>query len=311
MEPSDYSKLIRRDKVTDTAATTFPDSVEIPEGFIRTDELTNHGADEAVIQQMKDSTAEFFGLPQESKNAVAVRGGGFEGFGHHFNEPATDKLDWAECLLLGTQPVQTRNMEFWPTNPPTFRYALDRYSVEMTNLARRLLGFMAADLGVTPETLFSAFSNKTQSMGIHRYPPCRNPDKVLGMTPHTDGFGLTLLLHVDDTPGLQIRRGGRWFPVHPLPGAFVVNVGDVLDVLSNAAYGSVEHRVLPHAERSRTTVVVFQDASVDGMVAPLPELLLKGDEALYKSIGRLDFSKGHLRALAQGTQFLDSLKTSS
>ena len=84
------------------------------------------------------------------------------------------------------------------------------------------------------------------------------------MTPRTDEFGLTLLLHADDTPGLQVRRRGGWFPVRPLPGALVVNVGDVLEVLSNGAYGSAENRVIPHAERSRTTVVVFQDASLDG-----------------------------------------------
>ncbi|RLN15953.1 S-norcoclaurine synthase 1-like [Panicum miliaceum] len=288
MEPADYNRPISRDNVTDAAATAFPDSVEIPERFIRTGDearagvvagedeayelpvvdmaslldpelsasetaklgsacrdwgffqLTNHGVDEAVIQRMKASTAQFFSLPLESKNAVAVREGGFEGFGHHFNAPASDKLDWAECLLLDTQPVENRNMEFWPTNPPAFRHALYRYSEEMASLARRLLGFMAADLGVGPEALLGAFGGRRQGAGVHRCPPCRRPEQVLGMRPHTDGFGLTLLLHADSTPGLQVRRHGRWFPVRPLPGALVVNVGDVLEVLSNGAYGSAE-----------------------------------------------------------------------
>jgi hypothetical protein len=57
---------------------------------------------------------------------------------------------------------------------------------------------------------------------------------------------------------------------------------------------------------------VFQDASLDeGMVAPLPELLRRGDEPRYRPVERLEFSKGHLRELAQGTKFLDSLKISS
>ena len=84
----------------------------------------NHGVEEAAVQQIKDSVAQFFSLPLEAKNTVAVReGDGFEGFGHHFSGRAsTDKLDWAECLLLFTRPVQIRNMDsFWPTNPPTFR----------------------------------------------------------------------------------------------------------------------------------------------------------------------------------------------
>ncbi|KAF8728957.1 hypothetical protein HU200_018258 [Digitaria exilis] len=272
-------------------------------------QLTNHGVDEAVIQQVKDSVARFFSLPLETKNAVAVRPGGFQGFGHHFNAPASNKLDWAECLILETQPVHVRNMEFWPANPLTFRHVLDRYSVETTSLAMRLLGFMATDLGISQETLQSAFRNKRQTMAMHHYPPCRRPERVLGMTPHTDGFGLTLLLHVDGTPGLQVRRGRRWFPVRPLPGGLLVNVGDVMEVLSNGAYGSVEHRVIPHAEKGRTTVVVFMDASVDGMVAPLPELLLKGGETpRYEAVERLEFSKKHLKALAQGQgkQLLDT-----
>lgn len=82
-------------------------------------QLTNHGVDEAVIQLMKESTVQFFGLPVGSKNAVAVRGDGFEGYGHHYSR--LSKLDWAESVILITQPVQDRNMELWPTNPPMFR----------------------------------------------------------------------------------------------------------------------------------------------------------------------------------------------
>ncbi|CAL4923114.1 unnamed protein product [Urochloa decumbens] len=278
-------------------------------------QLTGHGVDEAAIQRMKESALEFFMLPLESKNAIAFRGDDkFQGFGHHFSGgPSAGKLDWAECVLLLTQPVQGRKTELWPANPPSFRDALDRYSVEMTDLVRRLLRFMAIDLGVGQEALLGAFfsgdnAEKGQSVAIHHYPPCRQPEKVVGIPPHTDGLGLTVLLHADDTPGLQIKRGGRWFPVRPLPGAFVVNVGDILDVLTNGAYGSAEHRVVPHAERGRTTVVIFQDASVDGLVAPLPEIL-DGDEApaRYNSIGKLEYTKGNFIALGQGTRFLDSL----
>ncbi|KAF8698739.1 hypothetical protein HU200_034992 [Digitaria exilis] len=279
-------------------------------------QLTSHGVDEEVIRHMKGSTAEFFRLPLETKNAIAFGGDDtFNGFGHHFNRGGPSeggKLDWAECVLLITQPVEGRKMEMWPANPPSFR----SYSLEITDLTRRLLRFMAADLGVSEEALVGAFfySNngaavKGQSVAIHHYPPCRQPEKVLGITPHTDGLGLTVLLHADDTPGLQVKREGRWFPVRPMPEALVVNVGDILEVLTNGAYGSVEHRVVPDAENGRTTVVMFQDASIDGMVAPLPELL-DGDDARarYISTGKLEYTKGHFVALAEGARFLDNLK---
>jgi isopenicillin N synthase-like dioxygenase len=133
----------------------------------------------------------------------------------------------------------------------------------------------------------------------------------MGNTPHTDGLGLTVLLHVDDTPGLQMLRDGRWFwfPVRPLPSALVVNDGDILHILTNGAYKSIEHRVVVNAERGRTTAVIFQDASVDGLVTPLPELLLKGGEApRYKSIPRFEYLKVRFSALAKKEGFIESLK---
>ncbi|KAL6594028.1 hypothetical protein ACP70R_048929 [Stipagrostis hirtigluma subsp. patula] len=351
------NKLVNRNEITDEAASAFADSAQIPDKYVRTDEvadgvvvgedgtnelpiidmaklldpkmskmeaaklgsacrhwgffqLINHGVNEAVIQHMKDNTAQFFALPLDSKKTVAVRGDGFEGYGHHYTRTSAtsgDKLDWAESVILITQPVQDGNMPLWPTNPPTFRQALDLYSVEITNLTRQLLGFMADDLGVEQAALLDAFAGKRQSMAIHHYPPCRHPEKVMGNTPHTDGLGLTLLLHVDDTPGLQIKKGGRWFPVRPVPGAFVVNVGDILHIMTNGAYRSVEHRVVVDAVRGRTTAVIFQDASVEGMVAPLPELV-KGGGARYKSVERFQYLKVRFSALAKGSGFLESFK---
>ncbi|XP_014661311.1 S-norcoclaurine synthase 1 [Setaria italica] len=111
----------------------------------------------------------------------------------------------------------------------------DSYSIEISNLARHLLGFMATDLGVVP--------------------------------------------------------------VHPLPGALVVNVGDVL---TNGAYASVKHMVVLDAERSRTTVAMFHDACVGGLVTPLPELLRGCDtRPRYRYIRKLEYRNGSTGALAQ------------
>ncbi|KAM3411723.1 hypothetical protein ACQJBY_003402 [Aegilops geniculata] len=268
-------------------------------------QLTNHGLDESVVQEMKNNAMQFFRLPLEKKNAVGIQASGLRGFGHHFSGPSRDKLDWAESLILTTQENEQTNMEFWPADPPTFRDALEKYSLQMSSLARRLLGFMASDLGVGREALDGAFRGKRQTVAMHHYPPCRHPDKVIGITPHHDGLGLALLLHVDDTPGLQVRKDGRWFPLDPLPGALVVNVGDILQVLTNGKYRSAEHRVLVDAERGRATVVMFQDASVAGTVRPLPGL----GEARYREIEYGEYVKGNFRALAEGTRFVDSLQT--
>ena len=86
-------------------------------------QLTSHGVDEAAAQLIKDSAVQFFSLPLDIKNRVAVpeKDAGIEGYGHHYSRGRGDKLDWAEGLILITQPVQERNMNRWPTNPPEFR----------------------------------------------------------------------------------------------------------------------------------------------------------------------------------------------
>ncbi|OEL14601.1 Protein SRG1 [Dichanthelium oligosanthes] len=354
------NKIVHRDEITDDA---FTDSVQIAEKYIPTEEVSA-GAVVGVDDEAYDYELPFVDMArlldpelsasETAKLGSACRDWGFfqltnhgideaviQRYGHNYSR--LSKLDWAESVILNTQPVQDRNMELWPS--PMFRNALEDYSAEVTNLMWQLLGSMAADLGVGREALLGAFSGKRQSMAIHHYPPCRHPDKVIGNTAHTDGLGLTVLLHVDDTPGLQMLRGGWWFPVRPLPGALVVNVSDILHILTNGAYRSVEHRggcqrragpdhrrdipgrlrrrdgdavpgaarswwrgMVVNAERGRTTAVIFQDASVGGMVTPLPELLVHGGEARYKSIPRFEYLKVRFSALAKRTGFLESLK---
>lgn len=71
----------------------------------------------------------------------------------------------------------------------------------------------------------------SQIMVVNYYPQCPNPDLTLGIPPHSDYGFLTLLLQ-DDVPGLQIHHRGDWVNVEPIPGAFVINVGDHLEVYS-------------------------------------------------------------------------------
>ena len=83
---------------------------------------------------------------------------------------------------------------------------------------------------VEPERLLEKFGGQPQTMKVTYYPPCRQAGDVLGLSPHTDACAVTLLLHVNDVQGLQIRRDdGKWHAVEPLEGAFIVNVGDTLE----------------------------------------------------------------------------------
>lgn len=65
---------------------------------------------------------------------------------------------------------------------------------------------------------------------MNLYPPCPRPDLVMGLSPHSDGSALTLLLQDDQVEGLQVRKNNEWIPIQPIPYALVINIGDLIEV---------------------------------------------------------------------------------
>lgn len=66
---------------------------------------------------------------------------------------------------------------------------------------------------------------------MNYYPPCVKANEVIGIAPHSDATGLTVLLQVNEVQGLQIRKAGKWLPIKPIPGAFIINIGDIITVI--------------------------------------------------------------------------------
>ena len=107
---------------------------------------------------------------------------------------------------------------------------MEVYAVELRNLAMAILGFMAKALKMEAKAMKALFEEGLQSMRMNYYPPCPQPDQVIGLTPHSDSVGFTLLLQVNEMQGLQVRKNGIWIPIKALPDAFVVNIVDILEV---------------------------------------------------------------------------------
>ncbi|KAL6906395.1 hypothetical protein ACP4OV_003996 [Aristida adscensionis] len=271
-------------------------------------QLINHGVPDEVICNLKRDMSEFFKLPLEAKKAYSQLPNSIEGYGQVFVASEEQKLDWADMFYLVLRPNESRDVRLWPAQPPSFKTSIDRYSSETAKVARCLLEFMGKDMGAEPESLLEKFQGEPQGLRMNYYPPCRHADKVLGMSPHTDGAGLTLLLQVNGVPGLQIRRDGKWFAVESLDGAFIVNVGDILEILSNGKYRSIEHRAVVHPSRERISAAVFHRPCQDAMIGPLPELVKDGGKARYRSLSYLDFMKRYYSAKLDGRNHLESLR---
>lgn len=110
------------------------------------------------------------------------------------------------------------------------RYSIETYSAELEKIANTILDLMAKALKMEPHEMRELFDNGGQTLRMNYYPPCPQADLVIGLNPHSDATGLTILLQINETEGLQIRKDGMWIPVKPLPNAFIVNVGDILEV---------------------------------------------------------------------------------
>lgn len=93
-----------------------------------------------------------------------------------------------------------------------------------------LLSKMAQALQIDAEELRTPFCNGVQSIRMNYYPPCPEPEMAIGFTPHSDADALTILYQLNETQGLQIRKDGNWVTVKPLENAFVVNIGDMMEV---------------------------------------------------------------------------------
>ncbi|KAF7026457.1 hypothetical protein CFC21_038567 [Triticum aestivum] len=270
-------------------------------------QLVNHSVPDDVLESMKANIQQFFQLPAETKKRFAQEQGQLEGYGQLFVVSEDQKLDWADMLFLYTQPPEMRNAKFWPDQPATFRSALNRYSGAVKDLSDSLLATMAKNLGLKREAIADKCIHGMQKVRINYYPPCAQAEKVVGLSPHSDANLLTLVLQVNHVQGLQIKRNGSWLPVKPVSGAFVVNIGDMFEVLTNGRYRSIEHRAVVDPKEERLSIAAFQFPDIHTMIGPLKEMTGHEDDA-YKTSDLESFMKIFFATKLEGKNFLEQMK---
>ncbi|CAI9095462.1 OLC1v1031416C1 [Oldenlandia corymbosa var. corymbosa] len=270
-------------------------------------QLTNHGG-ATEIEKTKVAAEEFFKLPLEEKMVCAQQPHiNLEGYGQSNVFLDDQKLDWSDMLLLFTLPVFARNKNIWPNNPTSFRSALEDYSRELHRICISLYESIAKNLGVDFKEFMNMSQESTQVIRINYYPPCSQADKVVGIGPHSDGSLLTLLVQTNEMEGLQIRKNGKWVPINPLPGAIIVNVGDMMEIMSNGEFRSVEHRAVVNSEKERISIVAFHNPSLEASISPLPDLV-KENEAKYKTVKYGDYLKLVFSSRLDGKNVIDNVK---
>lgn len=111
---------------------------------------------------------------------------------------------------------------------------MEEYSVEICKVSEEILANLSVLMELKEDSIKELHKVMKLGMRMNYYPFCSKPDLVLGLSPHSDGNSITILLQDDDVTGLQVHHQGEWVAVKPLAGAFVVNIGDTMEVPKNA-----------------------------------------------------------------------------
>jgi isopenicillin N synthase-like dioxygenase len=275
--------------------------------------IVNHGVPAALIDALFDETKRFFDSPAAAKSAVdkslSFCQRGYEPMRAQTLEAGAPP-DLKESFYIGPElslddpRVVARRFNQgpnqWPAGMPNFRPVTEAYFSTMLGLSRKLMGGLALALRLDEDYFAAYCTNPHATLRLLHYPPqpANAAPGEKGAGAHSDFGGLTLLLQ-DEVGGLQVqgKTKGEWIHATPVPGAFVVNLGDMIARWTNDRFRSTVHRVVNASGRERYSVPFFFSGNPDQEVECLPSCLESGDIPKYPRTT----VEGHLREMYRRT----------
>ncbi len=243
--------------------------------------VTGHGVSAARVAELERVAREFFALPAAAKLEYYIgRSSNHRGYVPPGEEvfygqtkDTKEAFDLSRDLPEGDYGAAGRLLgpNVWPREVPGFRTAVAAYYEDVFALGRALLRGFALALGL-PGAFFDRYLERppSQMRLIHYEPPAEPSPDSMGIGSHTDYECLTIL-HATG-PGLEVMNGaGQWVAAPPVPGAFVINIGDLLEVWSNGIFVSTSHRVRP-VPSPRYSFPLFFTVDYETRVEPLGHL---------------------------------------
>ncbi|KAL5975204.1 iron ascorbate-dependent oxidoreductase [Asimina triloba] len=259
-------------------------------------QVINHGIPIELLRQVDLQTRRLFSLPPEQKLKAARSPDGVTGYGLARISSFFSKLMWSEGFTIIGSPAE-HAAKLWPHDHSQFCIhacsdVMEEYEKEMKKLAGRLMWLMLASLGVTEDDIkwggaAGDLDGSSAALQLNSYPACPDPNRAMGLAEHTDSPLLTILYQSSSTSGLQVLKGGgssEWVTVPPMEGTLVVNVGDLLHILSNAHFHSVLHRAVVNRIHQRISVAYLWGPPTHVQIAPLSKLVTANRPPLYRSV---------------------------
>lgn len=282
--------------------------------------LINHGVNDSLQRAVQHEARRFFALSDEQKQQVGmIHSPHFRGYNRAASELTRGKPDWREQfdigaerpeLLLSDSDPRWRRLQgpnLWPAQQPELRTTLLDWQKSMTEMAIVLLRAFAEALRLPADAFDGLYGDKpNEHIKLIRYPGQESTQGNQGVGAHKDSGFLSFLLQ-DEQKGLQVEVSpDHWIDAAPLPGSFVVNIGELLELATNGYLRATVHRVVsPPAGQDRLSIAFFLGAQLDAVVPvyALPEALAReaqGPESdpqnpLLRDVG-WNYLKGRLRS---------------
>lgn len=231
--------------------------------------ITEHGVPQAVIDDVWQKATAFFDQPAEVKQSAKAP---YPGYPYGYLAPNSEALaasrgvetppDLKESFNGGPLAVPPGMTDkealafcyaptIWPAAPDGFRPAWEAYYRAMEDLAARIMRLFAAALTLPEDYFDSMIDHPVSALRALNYPAQTEPPRRDQMRAgaHSDYGSLTILLPQAGSKGLQIQRAdGSWADVPPIPGAFIINIGDLMQRWTNDRWVSTVHRVVNPAD---------------------------------------------------------------
>ncbi|KAK4936118.1 hypothetical protein LTR10_022962 [Elasticomyces elasticus] len=258
--------------------------------------VSNHGIPDTAVESIMTETKRFFhDLTLEEKMEYDT-----EKHDHYYgyypiklnpNQPAGAKLN--EGINYGYEPStdpdamdqQNNGDNWWPSEGrlPGYRENVSQYMGHVLKLSRCLLRMFALGLGFDEDEFDYLATRPYSILKMAHYPgELSGTEEPSSIRPHTDFELLTILLQ-DTIPSLEVLSNtGQWIQAKPIPGTFVVNIGDSLSMLTNGLFMSTMHRVLNTSRRARYSVPFFLGANQEAIIKALDKFVTCENPARFQ-----------------------------
>lgn len=259
--------------------------------------VTGHGIPAQLQENLFQQSKQFFGLPTSQKEKVhkkfSTANRGYEPLKNQTLE-AGSPPDLKEGFYIGHEHdashplVQTKRFNYganqWPQDVPDLKTIALDYIEKMSSLGEKLMGLLALSLNLE-EDYFSDFcQDPLVTLRLLHYPPqpATPLENEKGCGAHTDFGGLTLLLQ-DELGGLQVwsQKDKNWIDATPIPGSYIVNLGDMIARWTNDKYKSTLHRVINKSGKERYSIPFFYSGHIDHTVSCLTTCLSENQTPKY------------------------------